>query len=154
MNLTKDEQEDLKAAGLSGNRAKKSDKTPLWLIVIMVLMGVGMVWVMFSKEPGPRSPSKTAMSVRTPTPKQAEPDVATDPQTNQRCEAKWGDNYRMQRYCRKKENSSHAQLMLMSDGIPGEIRRRCVSKWRDEHGSQWRMVLYCVNNQMTAKAGL
>lgn len=66
---------------------------------------------------------------------------------NAYCEAEWGTNYRMQKYCRDKENAALTQLGRIK--IPGEILRDCEQKWNYPS-----MLLYCVEQQMEAKAFL
>lgn len=84
---------------------------------------------------------------------------------NARCAAKWGDNYRMQKYCRNKEMEGifafNAYVAKHKVNTPagnespqGKIVYHCWLKWTDEHGRLWSMVAYCIRQQDEALRSL
>lgn len=62
-----------------------------------------------------------------------------------RCEAKWGTDYNMVKYCVDNQTESSSQLNRMS--VSKEIQSRCEDKW----GTDYNMVKYCVDNQTESK---
>lgn len=64
------------------------------------------------------------------------------------CEAKWGTNYRMIKYCVNQQ--AEAVNSLVDADIDNEIMSMCRNKW----GNNFRMVKYCVNQQSEAKRSL
>lgn len=84
---------------------------------------------------------------------------------NARCEAKWADNYRMQKYCRKRQNAAftwvgrHLKRHKLGDkahqkGPHFKIASKCWAKWTDQWKQNWPMVKYCIENQERAYRSL
>jgi len=61
-----------------------------------------------------------------------------------KCKAKWGTDYRMVKYCVKKQTEARRNISSLPDN---NIIRKCKAKW----GTDYRMVKYCTNKQTTAK---
>jgi glutathione peroxidase-family protein len=90
--------------------------------------------------------------------KDKEPDAKT--LIKRRCAAKWGDDFRMQKYCRANETEAMGAIYDYYTGHgldmeePFDARERiliaCADKWTDDHGLQWRMVDYCNRKQVEA----
>lgn len=63
------------------------------------------------------------------------------------CEKKWGDNYRMVKYCIEKQlKAKEAILAYPKDNI----RKSCEKKWGDD----FSMVEYCIKKQSEAKQAI
>jgi hypothetical protein len=84
---------------------------------------------------------------------------------NGRCAAKWGDNYRMQKYCRKRQregynwvgrhiNSNGWSKKANQKGKRFMILVKCWGKWSDKWKQNWPMVKYCVERQESALRSL
>lgn len=79
----------------------------------------------------------------------------------ERCRAKWPDDYRMQEHCVEQQakaarNTKERYLSPQptADSPEGRILAGCVSKWTDEHGADFRMVEYCLDQQHRAREKL
>jgi len=70
----------------------------------------------------------------------------------ERCQAKWGTNYRMQKFCRDQHLDAARSLTAMT--IPNEILAQCARKWTDQFGVNMRMLKFCVEQQIKAKSAL
>ena len=83
-----------------------------------------------------------------------------DEKINARCASEWADDYRMQKYCRKKEAEGKAKvdsfvtrygLKTGSEGTPyAAMLRKCSADWTDGYGPHWRMLAYCLKKQEDA----
>jgi len=82
-------------------------------------------------------------------------------QINARCVDKWGEDYRMQKYCRKKQAKGmkavgefYKKHSLDKEenkrGTYGRISSKCMIKWSDKFGPDWSMVKYCIGKQVEA----
>lgn len=95
----------------------------------------------------------------------AHPNDRYAPKINERCAAKWGDNFRMQKYCRAEEHKGlrATQQYIVKNGADtpekrnspqGKIAFNCFVKWTDQYGQHWRMVAYCIEKQDAAYRSL
>lgn len=64
------------------------------------------------------------------------------------CEAKWGNDYRMIKYCVDKQQA--AKRYIDNHANDREVLRMCEGKW----GNDYRMVKYCYEKQRAAKRSL
>ena len=64
-----------------------------------------------------------------------------------KCQEKWGTNYKMIKYCVDKQNKAKRDISYLADD---DIMRRCTDKW----GTNYNMIRYCVDKQAKAKASL
>lgn len=83
-----------------------------------------------------------------------------------RCSAKWGDNYRMQKYCRKRQTEGFSWVGRFVvkhklgvkpypvKTVQFKVTSKCWTKWTDNHGQNWPMVKYCIKRQMAAYRSL
>ena len=81
-------------------------------------------------------------------------------QINARCSAEWPSDYRMQKYCRKKQATGgqkvvswmgrHAVKNGFEKTVWGRMFRHCCGEWTDEFGLEWNMTAYCLNRQEEA----
>ncbi len=76
------------------------------------------------------------------------------------CTNKWPTDFRMQKYCLDKQKTSIQELAELFDQYSqGTVERdiviRCRDKWAAEPGTEdYKMVLYCTNQQMEAYQAL
>ena len=91
----------------------------------------------------------------------AHPNDKYSPKINERCAAKWGDDYRMQKFCRNQEHTGlrATQKYIVMHGIDtpekkdspeGKIALNCFVKWSDRYGQYWHMIAYCIGKQYEA----
>lgn len=83
-----------------------------------------------------------------------------DQKINARCAAKWGDNYRMQRYCRDRQEKAAFWVYkwVKKYGVDKpkpvtfrhKIFRHCAAEWDDQYGANWPMLKYCIQTQEKA----
>lgn len=84
---------------------------------------------------------------------------------NGRCSSKWGDNYRMQKYCRKRQRDGYHWVSrhINSNGWNDKAKQKgkrfmilvkCWGKWSDKWKQNWPMVKYCVERQEAALRSL
>lgn len=71
------------------------------------------------------------------------------------CEAKWGEDYRMQKRCQKQEFGALDSLIKFGEKYKGTevfgIMNKCVNKWTDGVGKvSYRMAMYCTEKQLAA----
>lgn len=80
---------------------------------------------------------------------------------NVRCADKWADNYRMQKYCRKREFKGASSVLKFykkhsldkEENLTrpyGKIFDKCMHKWADKFGPNWHMTSYCIKRQVEA----
>ena len=84
----------------------------------------------------------------------------------QRCADKWDSNYRMQKYCRKRQVEGFTWVNTFiikhklgtkpypTKTVPFKVMTRCWAKWTDRYGQDWPMVAYCVKRDMAAYRSL
>ena len=87
-------------------------------------------------------------------------EAQADEKINARCASEWGDNFRMQKYCRKQQGEGKSDvdrfvtrhgLKTGSEGTPyAAMLRGCSADWTDEFGPNWRMLAYCLKKQEDA----
>ncbi len=99
-----------------------------------------------------------------PQPVQAKPRAPEDAQLaaderkmRARCEAKWPGDFRMQRYCLDQQQEGRREvrrwLAQNEAGASNDLKAavlRCHIKWLDDQGYDWRMVDYCMDQQIDA----
>ena len=72
------------------------------------------------------------------------------------CAAKWGDNYRMQKHCVKRQLESYISITESIRSFEKESEEhniiiRCLNKWPGEkEGFNYRMALHCSKGQLSA----
>ena len=83
-----------------------------------------------------------------------------------RCASKWDTNYRMQKYCRKRQTKGFLWTSTFVDKhklgtkpyptktVQFKVAAKCWGKWTDEYGQNWPMVTYCIKRQMAAYRSL
>jgi hypothetical protein len=75
-----------------------------------------------------------------------------------RCSDKWGDDFRMQKYCRDKQASAFLWVAEWSNEHvhkkPETFRHKilvgCGTRWKDKFGYDWPMFKYCIQKQEEA----
>jgi len=84
---------------------------------------------------------------------------------NARCLAQWGDNYRMQKYCRKKQLKAFGWIVAHikrykldqeahQKGPHFKITSHCWTQWTDQWKGNWPMIKYCIEKQEAAYKSL
>jgi len=71
------------------------------------------------------------------------PGIVSAGTIRQDCSNKWGEDYRMIKYCISKQDKARDELLRYN----GENKRNCANKW----GSDYRMTLYCTKKQTKAE---
>lgn len=96
------------------------------------------------------------------TPTTATAKTKTETQINARCAAKWGTDFRMQKYCRKKQIKGMKWILAYinrhkivdTDASKKRVEHKilfgCWTKWSDKGGQDWPMIAYCVKKQTAA----
>ena len=85
----------------------------------------------------------------------------TTDEINARCADKWGEDFRMQKYCRKQQAKGQAGVFAFykkhslekEENLTkphGKIFGKCMVKWTDKFGPDWRMTNYCIGKQAEA----
>ena len=64
------------------------------------------------------------------------------------CKEKWGDDYRQQEYCVKKQQEAHSTLNNWNGDY--DILVNCQEKWTENHEVDYRQTLYCSKKQQEA----
>ncbi|MDF1854404.1 hypothetical protein [Pseudooceanicola sp.] len=74
---------------------------------------------------------------------------------NDKCDAKWGTDFRMVKYCREHQQEAGRKVddlraRVVGNGTAEIVLRDCEKKW----GTDYRMVAYCYEKQADALSEL
>lgn len=95
-------------------------------------------------------------SVSTSTPKQTA--TTSKNKIEQMCESSWPGDQRMQEYCAKNQTEAMSKLSKMVQMYPPGTKERnvmqgCSNVWKKGDTYDYRMTLFCIENQLGKPAG-
>jgi hypothetical protein len=77
------------------------------------------------------------------------------------CAIDWPDNYRMQEYCINNQREAAAKLLPILESVKAgqdeglkQAVASCIQSWKNANALNYRMVLYCTEQQISAKQRL